>query len=431
MRTWPLLLLAVSPALASTLVFERVEPVEVRSGVVRLCAVQAPLLDVPDLETRSPRPDGWREARFARLYSLEFELETRTREGIEQEDRGTLSLAVRTGSDELLALDDRLRSLLLFLGPDAFSRPLAGIDEGLTDFLFLAEISTEPSWGCSRKGGRGSVSTATMYSRQMEGGSVLGTSTARFSEEHRAGKLCESLLQSAQGCAFEEIRTLPVPRELHELRVEMEEASTLPKEMRSEDLLPLPPGVTLSKARSPGGWSGKSLTADGTAGSYLDREVEWTVRTAPSSLPLELLARGAHVSRWSLRERTRLTGAHPRDDVRTAAQRTVAFLPVAPPAFPDEPPPATLAIQFSAEQLRDDVAEALDAGSQIDGALLEAALRGEPVQGPQWLQSEGWMTVLCRDDGTAWFGLPPTAARSPVTNAAVFCAAMERMLPSP
>jgi hypothetical protein len=153
------------------------------------------------------------------------------------------------------------------------------------------------------------------------------------------------------------------------------------------------------------------------------------VTTASASLPLELLARGAHVSRWSVLERERRLGAHPSDEVRTVAVRIVAFIPVAPAAFPDEPPPSTLPVELSAEQLRDDVAEVLDAASQVDGALLEAALRGEPVQGPPWLQSEGWMTVLCREDGTAWFGLPPTAARSPVTNAAVFCGAMERMLP--
>lgn len=420
--------------LAATVVFERVQPVEVRTGVVRLCTVQAPLLEVPDLATRPPREEAGREERFSRLYSMDFALEQRGHDGADKEDRGALLLAVRADADDLLGLDEKLRSLLTSLGPDSLSRPLAGIQEASADFLGVAEISTEPSWACSRRGGPGSVGSTIVYHRQTEKGPdgvrrVVGTSSSSSSAEDQARRLCASFAQATRGCVAEELRTLPSPRAVHELRVEVEAATTLPSQVRREDLIALPDGAQVSKTRAPGTFSGGSASADQSRGTYVDREVEWTVTTAPASLPLELLARGAHVSRWSVRERERRLGAHPSDEVHTVAVRTVAFIPVAPAAFPDEPPPSTLPVEFSADQLRDDVAEALDAASQVDGALLEAALRGEPVQGPQWLQSEGWMTVLCREDGTAWFGLPPTAARSPVTNAAVFCAAMERMLP--
>ncbi|HEX5043447.1 MAG TPA: hypothetical protein VFV75_11110, partial [Candidatus Polarisedimenticolaceae bacterium] len=420
--------------LAGTVVFERAEPVEVRTGIVRLCTVQAPLLEVPDLAGRPPRPDAWREDRFARLYAMEFELETRGRERAEREDRGAMLVAVRAEPDDLLDLEQQLRDSLLSLGADAFARPLAGFQDESGAFSLLAVLSSEPSWACSRTGARSSPPAAAVYQRHTLKGpqgeiQVVGSSRSKFASENQVEKLCAGFLQAARGCVPEEIRTLPSSRELHEMQVEVEEANTLPKEVRREDLIPLPQGAQVSKKKAPGTWNGGSSTPDRAGGTYVDREVEWTVTTAPSSLPLELLARGAHVSRWSLRERTRLTGAHPRDEVRTSAVRTVAFVPVAPAVFPDESAADTLAIHFSAEQLREDVAEALDAASHVDGALLEAALRGEPVQDPQWLQSEGWMTVLCRDDGTAWFGLPPTAARSPVTNAAAFCAAMERMLP--
>ena len=417
--------------LAATVVFERVQPLEVRTGVVHLCTVQAPLLDVPD-----PKGTAWRENRFARLYTLDFVLEAHGRDRSAREDRGALLLALRAETGDLTALDDKLRSLLQSLGPDAFGLPLAGIQEGSPGFLGLAEISTEPSWACSRRGGPGSNGSTTVYHRQTETGSdgqvrVLGTSSASSSNEEQARRVCGSFVQAAQGCAAEEIRTLPSPRELHEIRVEVEEASTLPREMRRQDILPLPEGVEVTKKRAPGTWSGDASSPDRARGTYTDREVEWSVTTAPASLPLELLARGAHVSRWTVRERERRLGFAPTDEVHTTAVRTVAFFPIAPASFPDDPPSPTLPVEFSAEQLRDDVAQALDAASQVDGALLEAALRGEPVMGPQWLRSEGWMTVVCRDDGTAWYGLPPTAARSSVTNSQIFCAAMERMLPSP
>lgn len=436
MRLALTLLLLSSPAFAGTVVFERVEPVEVRTGVVRLCSVQAPLLEVPDLEARPSRPGAWREDRFARLYTVDFQLETRRRGGIEEEDRGALLLAVRTGSQELLALDERLRSLLLSLGPDAFVRPLAGIEENAPDFLNLAEISTEPSWACSRRGGRGSIGSATMYSRKTERSPgeqvrVIGTSTASFSEENQARSVCETFLEAAHGCLSEEIRSLAVPRELHEWRVEMDEASTLPRELARDDVPPLPQGVERSKKTVPGTMMGTSLSADGSQGSYIDREVEWAVRTAPSSIPLDLLAHGAHVSRWKITERQRRFGVLPRNDETVTAMRTVAFVPLPPLAAPDERPAPLFPVELNAELFREDIGHVLDAASTLDGDVLELALRGGSGAGPQWLRSEGWLMVVCREDGTAWFGLPPTAAWNVVTNAALICAAMERMLPSP
>ncbi|HET9298488.1 MAG TPA: hypothetical protein VFO11_00995, partial [Candidatus Polarisedimenticolaceae bacterium] len=348
---------------------------------------------------------------------------------------GALFVAVRAGTEGLLDLEEQLHASLLSLGADAFARPLAGLQDESGVFPLLAVLSSEPSWACARVGARSSRPAAAVYQRLTMAGpngevQVVGSSRSKFSVDGQDERLCAGFLRAARGCAPEEIRTLPSPRELHEVRVDMEEVSTLPGEMRREDLIPLPQGAKVTKQKAPGTWSGRSSTPNLAGGTYVDREVEWSVTTAPSSLPIELLARGAHVSRWSLHQRKRVLGAHPREEIEATAVRTVAFLPVAPAVFADETPPSTVAIQFSAELLREDVGEALNAASNVDAALLEAALRGEPVQGPQWLQSEGWMTVLCRDDGTAWFGLPPTAARSQVTNAAVFCAAMERMLPA-
>ena len=45
------------------------------------------------------------------------------------------------------------------------------------------------------------------------------------------------------------------------------------------------------------------------------------------------------------------------------------------------------------------------------------------------LWNQAFLLVVCRPDGTAWYGLLPTHGRNRVTNAAAVCAAMERRLP--
>jgi hypothetical protein len=88
-------------------------------------------------------------------------------------------------------------------------------------------------------------------------------------------------------------------------------------------------------------------------------------------------------------------------------------------------------VELNAELLREDIAHEFDVLSEVDARVLEWALLGGGSSDPEWLRSQGWMMVVCREDGSAWFALPPTSAQSPVTNAPVFCAALERMLPSP
>ena len=57
---------------------------------------------------------------------------------------------------------------------------------------------------------------------------------------------------------------------------------------------------------------------------------------------------------------------------------------------------------------------------------IEALVRHPPVG----LRSEGWIVVLCHEDGSATYHLPPTTAFHRVTNADVFCGALEVRLPS-
>jgi len=61
-------------------------------------------------------------------------------------------------------------------------------------------------------------------------------------------------------------------------------------------------------------------------------------------------------------------------------------------------------------------------GSHLE--RIEELMRRPPVG----LRSEGWMIVLCREDGSATYFLPPTKAFHRVSNAAFFCGALEARL---
>ena len=147
------------------------------------------------------------------------------------------------------------------------------------------------------------------------------------------------------------------------------------------------------------------------------------------SLSPELLAHGAFASRWMLQEVKRRIGVEPKREVRSTGSLTVALVPVTPPSTEGDKSHSTptVSLQFDAQAFQTEVTRRLDAGSDVGAAALEKALTDEPVG----LRSDAFLLVLCRGDGTAWFGLPPTRTHSPITNAALFCAALDRLLPSP
>jgi hypothetical protein len=414
------IVLAFAPALAGTVVFERVEPVEVRTGVMRLKTVQAPLLEVPDLEARDPIP--WREQRFQRLYAIEFGLETKRRDrAAAVDDRGTLLVAVQAKPDDLVALDERIRAHLASLGPDAFALPLTGFYEGQPPLDGLIAITVGPSFTCTVRPGR---KTAGIYQRTADSAGITGFSTGDIPE-----RLCPELLGAVAGSAAEETRTLSGPREIHEIVVELEVSNTLPEEVLLDDLPGLPSGVTWTKrSKEGGGYSVESGEA-GTIprATFFFGGMEWDASTVPSSLSPDLLSRGAYVSRWTLRTLERRVGVEPKREVGMAGVLTLALLLVPPPALEGEKSPskASLPVRFDADAFRAEVARRLDAGSALDAATLESALTVEP----KGLDSDGFLLVVCRGDGSAWFGLPPTRTHSPVTNASLICAAMDRMLP--
>lgn len=412
---------AVLLGLAASPVFERVQLREAHTGLVRLRTVEAPLIEVPDLRSEPPR---WTEERFPRLYALEFALEIRRRDHPPVvERRGTLLLAVRASPDDLVLLDDRIRTGLGSLEPDAFVAPLAGWSEERPPLDKLAFLSSAAaSWTCVLRAD-GAPAKATAYLRRGEN---MGSSG--FSRGETMERVCAAMAAAATGAA-EEIRTLPGPRELHETAVSTEMVNGLPEERALQDLPSLPGGASWSKRQKEGEGSSVARRDDGTipSATFLSSGIEWEARSAAAAISPELLVGGAYVARWTLREKDRVLGIEPREMVEGPASLTIALVPVAPPAPPEGSPPGPrlVPIRFDERAFQGEVSRRLDARAVVDAATMESALTEEPAG----LGPEGMLMLVCRSDGTAWFGLPPTRTHSPVTNAPLLCAAMDRMLP--
>ena len=414
---------------AAVPVFERVEPTEIRTGVVRLRTLEGPLLEVPVLAD-DWTVTGWRNERFARLYAIQFFLETR-REGHAPvvDELGALLLAVRGDQAELLARDERIRTRLSALGADAFTADRLQVLDTEPPFDQLQQLSEEPSWSCSGRYDRTRVLAHRAHfdrARRDSSGKAIRVALGWRGVADVSRRLCPGLLQAAETASAEELRTMPLPRELHELSVRVETARPLADEVDVGELLPLPPASSLSRRSVDTGASGETTKtpADGSSSyaKWLLARVEWEATTVPSSLSADRVARHASVSRWTIVETVRRLGPDVLRDERTTGGFTFALVPLAALAEPSSPVP----LRLDQDAMLEEVGKRLDARSDVDVEVLEEAV----VVRPEGLRSPpGWMSVLCRRDGTAWFGLPPTKARSPVTNPALVCAALDARLP--
>lgn len=406
------LLLAAAPVL------ERLVPLEVETGVVRLRTVEAPLLEVPDLrmgpDVRKWELGDWSEQRFSRLYRIEFFLETRTAEGkVTLDERGALLVAARLADRDLQAVDDTIRARLRGLGTDAFSDTLAGFFLDPSPLAQLMYVSTAPSWSCVRGKGFGSTSG------RAEAYTANGARSMDFS-----GRVCTTFWQATEDAAVEEIRVLSNPRRARDISLRLETTDPIPKDILGRELAPLPPGTTFTRGPATQDGCGGIMNIL-SHGEFSCDGTEWKADTQPASISPEVLPHHAFVSRWTYEEIERTFGADPRRETRTRESLLMALVPVAHSSNAPAPDQQVV-VPFQLDAFRAEMARRLAMQPAVSLEVLEQAFTQYGV-----LELADLLLVVCRPDGTAWFGLPPTLARNTVTNAPLFCAAMERLLPSP
>jgi hypothetical protein len=160
-------------------------------------------------------------------------------------------------------------------------------------------------------------------------------------------------------------------------------------------------------------------------GLYSCDGIEWKASTRPAAISTEVLTHPAFVSRWTFEDVERTFGADPRRETRTREALLMALLPVMHSS--DGPAPEQrIAVPFQLDAFRTEMARRLSMQATLSSKVLEEAFTQYGVR-----ELADLLLVVCRPDGTASFGLPPTLAQNTVSNAPIFCAAMERMLPSP
>jgi hypothetical protein len=346
------------------------------------------------------------------------------------------------------AFRDEVYDALDRIASNAFQKPFAGWRPGGPPFdrETLSRRSILPSWVCFESE---SGTEVLRFDRRMangrEGSEVISVGIQTYGQPPTP--LCEEMRIATEGALSDVLRTLPSPRRVVEVVVEHDDNVHLDAGDPAM-LWHRPDGVELVKQAAPEGVTAES--ASESNGGAIERAVhvsggwQYEGRAEPASMPIGALDRSAWLHVWEIQARERGFGAHPTEKVLETTRLYAAFLatepalrqaePVAqiapgleealPPTAPEEPPvDALAAIDRSAF-----VALLGDRLDKDDGApheVIESLIR-RPAAG---LKSEGWIVVVCREDGSSTYYLPPTRAHNRVVNADLFCGALEARLP--
>ena len=424
-------------------VYRRVSPTEIVTGVVHLQrAFEVPLaVPVPCQEGHGSCSA---ERRFPNAYRIDF-VEERAAAApgevrVEELDRGTVFLALTMEAGDESDFQDLLRRILGSSSAGAFSSDFAGLGADVAPFdaVSVGNRSLEPSWVLFHSGSGGKL---VRFSRETVRGQdgklrVARIGSTSFSDPEIVAALTEQVEAALPRGEGESLRTMPAPRAQTEEIITVDVADRLLQEARGDELLRWPAGVSLTRVPRPGAVSGGGSTTNIPTGCVVAarriREgVEFRAETAAVDIDPLPAVDNAWISAWTLRRIRRRLGPNPEADEETAGQLLLGLIPMLPPASPDseesppnEPAPESYQVVFDDDLFTAAVGEALDTQASLDLQTLERLL----TERPQGLVSDGWLLVICREDGTADYFVPPTAAMCHVTNPEALCGAFEQAL---
>ena len=422
--------------------YRRVVPLEATTGVTSIRETVARQIDVP-AECEDGSMECTEMRRFARVWRIDFGVETQTNTGEETvvvlEDRGTVWLALAAERDDEEDYAAHLRDALARLGAAAFDEPHAGLRPDRRPFDGdVAARSTEASWACFEYG---DSTSATRYRREVtvaDDGTVHvnGTSSSTHDEEEITGRLCAALDEATAAAHAEVIRTMSTPRLLLEDVLRVEVSDSLPARLHGDELVALPEGAWLARKSVPGvsRSTGLSRRDDVIESRVAIEEVEISARIMPASLPTAAARSNVWHSRWTLETVERRLGPLPATRVLDSWSITASLMPTVPPedldqggepgsviADPDEAYP----VRLDQQAMFDSVATSLDFRAEVSPDVL-ADLIVRKITG---LDSPGWILVLCRPDIEATWGVAPPAGRSRLLNGDEFCGTVAAYLP--
>jgi hypothetical protein len=418
--------------------YRRVVPLEETTGVMKIRESIARQLEVPERCESDEQDVCTTVRRYAHIYRIDFEVETRKQEGdetiIEREERGSAHIALAAVREEEDQYDEQLRQALAQLGAAAFKAPFAGLRPGRAPFgADLAYHAVEPSWTCFDYEGK---RRATEYEYEPmvreNGEEVRNTGTSTYTHELITGPLCAEMASVTEAVDPEEIRTMSTPQVQLEQTLTVKVSNMLLWDANTGELVALPEGAELSQQEAPGVSSGHSrgfsegvMTADST------RDGTRTIaRMPPAKLPPAAAGENAWHARWELRTFERHFGPLPQNHLLERWSMTASLLPTLPPRDLDRPPaylqPAgSHAVRLDEEALFEAIAKSIDFRSELTPAVLADRIASR-IEG---LGPTGWILVICPTDGGATWGFPQVGAQVELLNGDLFCGAVESYLP--
>lgn len=452
-----LLLLVSAQASEPEEVYRHVTVLEDRVGKIYIRAsYEVPLTVLVDCE--SNRRGCPEEQVYDTVLRLDFVSERRQAGKNEvfrtEEPAGTIHAALAFSQEDLETFRVELENQLRRLSAQAFMEPFAGwrpMEPGQHGRIqpnrgpFNSELPSppqRPTWVCFESGG--STTVARFHREVIEGPTGEEEISAG---SHTYGELlaplCDEMAAATEGAYPTIVETLPVPRRLREVVVRHEEVARIDTE-NPEMLIPRPAGVQFFKQKAREGIM--------AAGSDDEEGVSYAVQVgagwlrsgyaSPTAMPIDALDRNAWLHRWTIETIERQLGPRPSERTieRTAVYAT--YLATVPAAvmdeewsgmissrIPSEPPAARDVVPDQPARIDrtafvDEIVGRLDRHHGSPFELIEELL-ARPEVG---LESEAWIAVLCHQDGTATYYLPPTKAQNAVVNADLFCAAVESRL---
>ena len=436
----------LSSATKATDVYRRATVLEDRIGKVYLYSAYGVRLTV--LTDCESDPGGCQQEQvYDEVVRLDFGLEHRKTVGKElirtEEHAGTILVALSFSPDDLETFRTDLRDQLRRLSAPAFVQAFAGWRPATSPFdRVLALRSARPTWVCFESD---DLSVVARFHREIhegpEGQESISTGSRTYEEPPTP--ICDEMADATEGVHPEIIYTLAAPKLLREVTVHHEEAVHIDTE-DTESLARRPDGVLFIRQKVPEGSTGESSGSD-EAGSYAAHVAagwRFDAYAIPAPMPIDALGRNAWLHRWTIETIERRFGPEPTDRVVGHTVLHVAYLPTVPggiveteeeqvvlrvpfqmPSTREMPPDRPAEIDRTAYQ--DTLVSRLDRHHGPPQELLEE-LVARPEAG---LVTNAWISVSCRQDGSATYYLPPTKAHHRVLNADLFCAALESRLP--
>lgn len=457
-RSAPLVLLiawtVLSPRTSAddgTVVFRRMESLVETVGVTEVRVAYGARIDVPLTSCDAPRSDpSCRESRrFEQVVAIDLFEETRDHErgdgSVERVQRARAALGLNLDGDAERRLLEAIAREVVGRSAQSYRSGFAGIDMNFgapgADLLL-----PEPgrAWICFANGSERTLATRSR--------TEVGTGGSSTGQEDLVDPTCEQMFDAVEGVAPRRLVTATAPLVVAIEEVRLSADADLPGTIWADEFPLLPEGSWLTTEEAPPGVvraSARRVAADGEVTSRLVAGgVRTDARVRPSHLPARTADHGLWAQRWIVERRIEALGAMPTVRSRERQDLVVGWTPV-PPRFgeappdvgdddvedaragrpgtdaPSEPDPGPFEIRRNEAALIAGVAESLDRAAEWSLSVVDEAV----TDAPSGLESPGWMFVVCRPDGTAFWGLAPTGARAPVLDPAPICDEVSARVP--